>query len=438
MVKIVLIGAGSSQFGLGTVSDIFKSDILKNCKITLHDINQKTLEKTKKTAEKFKKDFDANCIIESTTNRKEALKNADYCLISIEVGNRFDLWDQDWKIPLQYGVKQIYGENGGPGGLFHSLRIIPAILEICEDINSICPEAFVFNYSNPMQRICHAVTTKFPAMKFIGLCHEIMSMKKQLPNLMETDFSNIEFKAGGLNHLSILIEAKYKDTGRDGYPIIRDKFENYYSNIINQYDDYHKSKPGGERGVFFQLYKDYGFVPITTDSHLGEYIQWAHNVADHDAINEFYSNYKKHCLSFHENTRSISNFFDPNREVYERVIPIIEAIINDSEYTEAAVNLPNQNFIKELSNGIVVEVPGIVNKNGVSGIELENYPTHFALLLNNQVGTINLTTQAVLNRSKHCAYLAMLVDPVVDDPKAAARLLDTMIEVQEEYLGYLN
>ena len=150
MVKIVLIGAGSSQFGLGTVSDIFKSNVLKDCNITLHDINHKALEKTRSTAEKYKKDFNANCKIEATTNRKEALKDADYCLISIEVGDRFELWDQDWKIPLQYGFKQIYGENGGPGGLFHSLRITPAIIEICEDINEICPEAFVFNYSNPM------------------------------------------------------------------------------------------------------------------------------------------------------------------------------------------------------------------------------------------------------------------------------------------------
>ena len=437
MKKIVLIGAGSSVFGLGTVSDIFKSTVLKGSTIVLHDINSKNLSTTKEIAENYRDTLNYNYNIEATTNRKEALKDADFCIISIEVGDRFDLWDQDWKIPLQYGVKQIYGENGGPGGLFHSLRIIPAILEICEDINSICPEAFVFNYSNPMQRICHAVTTKFPNMKFVGLCHEIMSMKKQLPNLMETDFSNIEFKAGGLNHLSILIEAKYKDTGKDGYKIIHDKFENYYSQIINQYDDYHKSKPGGERGVFFQLYKDYGFVPITTDSHLGEYVQWAHNVADHDAINEFYSNYKKHCLSFHDNTRSISKFFEPCREVYERVIPIIEAIITDHEYIEAAVNIPNQNFINQLPNGIVVEVPGIVNKDGLSGIELENYPTPFALLLNNQVGTIELTTQAVLNKSRHSAYLAMLVDPVVDDPNAAKRLLNTMIEVQDEYLGYL-
>ena len=437
MKKIVLIGAGSSVFGLGTVSDIFKSTVLEGSTIVLHDINSKNLSTTKEIAENYRDTLNYNYNIEATTNRKKALKDADFCIISIEVGNRFDLWDQDWKIPLQYGVKQIYGENGGPGGLFHSLRIIPAILEICEDINSICPEAFVFNYSNPMQRICHAATTKFPNMKFVGLCHEIMSMKKQLPNLMETDFSNIEFKAGGLNHLSILIEAKYKDTRKDGYSIIRDKFENYYSQIINQYDDYHKSKPGGERGVFFQLYKDYGYVPITTDSHLGEYIQWAHNVADHDAINEFYSNYKKHCLSFHDNIRSISKFFEPNKEVYERVIPIIEAIINDHEYIEAAVNIPNRNFINQLPNGIVVEVPAIVNKDGISGIKLENYPTPFALLLNNQVGTIELTTQAVLDKSKHCAYLAMLVDPVVDDPNAAKRLLNTMIEVQHEYLGYL-
>ena len=90
-----------------------------------------------------------------------------------------------------------------------------------------------------------------------------------------------------------------------------------------------------------------------------------------------------------------------------------------------------------MPNGIVVEVPAIVNKDGISGIKLENYPTPFALLLNNQVGTIELTTQAVLDKSKHCAYLAMLVDPVVDDPNSAQRILNTMIEVQDEYLGYL-
>ena len=438
MTKIVSIGAGSAVFGLGTVSDIFQSETLKGSTITLHDINSNNLQKTKSIAEKNKQSLGVNFKIEATTDRNEALKNADFCIISIEVGNRFDLWDQDWKIPLQYGVKQIYGENGGPGGLFHSLRIIPPILDICDDINKICPDAFVFNYSNPMQRICHAVTTKYPDLKFVGLCHEIMSMERQLPTIMETDYSNIEIKAGGLNHLSILIEARYKDTKKDGYPIIHKKFNAYYSKLINQYDDYHKSKPGGERGVFFQLYKDFGYLPITTDSHLGEYLQWAHSVADHDAINEFYCNYKEHCLSFHKDESSYSKFFDPNREVYERVIPIIEAIIQDSHVEESAVNVPNKNFIESVTNGIVVEVPGIVNKNGIEGIKLDNYPSSFGMLLNNQSGTIQLTTEAVLNKSKHSAYLAMLADPLVDNSNAAAKLLDTMTEVQEEYLSYLN
>ena len=436
MNKIVLIGAGSANFGLGTIGDIFKSKILEGSTVTLHDINAQAHENTKKIALEYKEKLKVNYNIEATTNRAEALKDATFCIISIEVGNRFDLWDQDWKIPLQYGVKQIYGENGGPGGLFHSLRIIPAILNICDDIVKICPNAFVFNYSNPMQRICHAVTSKYQDLKFIGLCHEIASMERQLPTIMETDYSNIQIKAGGLNHLSILLNVKYKDTGKDGYPIIRKKFKDYYSKLTSEY---YPSKPGGERGVFFELYKIYGYLPITTDSHLGEYIQWAYSVADHEAIMEFYDNYKKRCLTFYDNESHYSEYFNmSDNKMNERIIPILEAILNDTDLEESAVNVPNNNFIDSLPKDIVVEVPGILNKSGVTGMRLENYPSDFASLLNNQVGTIQLTSEAVLKESKHIAYQALLADPVVDNAIKAEQLLNTMIDFQKEYLGYLK
>ena len=438
MHKIVLIGAGSTNFGLGTISDIFKSRCLHGSTVVLHDINSEALKKTKNIAEKFKEQLGININIEASTNRREALKNATYCVISIEVGKRFDLWEQDWKIPVEHGVKQIYGENGGPGGLFHTLRIAPVIIDICDDIVDVCPDAFVFNYSNPMQRICHAVTTKYPKLKFVGLCHEIASMERQLPILMETNYSNIEIKAGGLNHLSILIEAKYKDTKKDGYPIIHKKFKKFYSELINEHEGY-PSKPGAERGVFFELYYKYGYLPITTDSHLGEYIQWAYNVADHKAIIEFYNNYKKRCLSFYNNDTAYSKFFDPkNKKMNERIVPIIEAIINDENIEESAVNIPNQNFIDSLPDDIVVEVPCTINKKGIKGLKLNNYPISFGLLLNNQVGTIKLTTEAILKKSKHLAYLAMIADPIVDDSKKAEKLLDTMINYQNKYLGYLK
>jgi Alpha-galactosidases/6-phospho-beta-glucosidases, family 4 of glycosyl hydrolases len=158
-----------------------------------------------------------------------------------------------------------------------------------------------------MQRICHAVTSKYKDLKFTGLCHEIASMERQLPTILETDYTNIEIKAGGLNHLSILLNVKYKDTEKDGYPIIHKKFKDYYSKLTSEY---YPSKPGGERGVFFELYKIYGYLPITTDSHLGEYIQWAYSVADHEAIIEFYDNYKKRCLTFYKNASHYSEYFD--------------------------------------------------------------------------------------------------------------------------------
>ena len=435
--RIVIIGAGSTNFGLGIVGDFFKSTILEGSTLVLHDINAKTLENTNEIALSFKEKLGVNFKIEATTSRKEALQNADFCLISIEVGNRFDLWDQDWKTPLQYGIKQVYGENGGPGGLFHAMRQIPAIINICEDIEKICPESFIFSYSNPMQRICHALTTRFPKLKIVGLCHEISSMNRQLPTLMDTNLDNIEFEAGGLNHLSILLHAKYKDSGEDGYPLIKKKFEDYYSSLVNDHEGFY-SKAGAERGVFFELFKKYGYLPITTDSHLGEYLSWAYSVADHDGILDFYDNYKKRCLSFYDNDGYEQFFNMSHPEPHERIIPIIENIVSDTNALEHAVNIPNDNFIDCLPNDIVVEVPAIINKNGIHGKSLANYPKPFGALLNSQVGTIQLTTEAVLNHSKQDALFALLADPVVDNAKSAEALLDTMLSSQKDYLGYLK
>ena len=134
---------------------------------------------------------------------------------------------------------------------------------------------------------------------------------------------------------------------------------------------------------------------------------------------------KKKCLSFYDNV-SYSTFFDKkNNEMNERIIPIIEAIIEDSNVEEEAVNVPNKNFIEHVPNNIVVEVPGILNKHGVSGVRLENYPSTFG-------------TDAVLNKSKQSAYLALLADPVVDNSIEAQKLLDAMIDHQDKYLGYLK
>ncbi len=447
-VKIVLIGAGSAQFGYDTLGDIFQSDVLKDCEIVLHDINPETLAIVEKTGIDFIRENNLSFNITATTSRPEALKNADFCIISIEVGDRFKLWEEDWRVPQQFGFKQVYGENGGPGGLFHSLRIIPPILEICEDIQSICPEAHVFNYSNPMSRICTTVHRKYPELKFVGLCHEISSLQQHLPIILETPYEDLALRAGGLNHFSILLEATYRKSGKDAYPNILEKapafFENLpdLGNIMRQLLEAQAgSTPGSEpalragankwaeRGLFKVILDKYGYLPITTDSHLGEYLQWAHDVVDHKGILDFQTYYKQWIMDQEPQIEA---------KLSERVVPIMEGILEDLGYEEAAVNLPNKGLVDHFPDFLVMEVPAIISKKGVEGVPLGDLPRGFAGLLHNQVAIHDMTAEACLSGSKDVVLQALLVDPVVDKVGAAEKMLDTMLDLQQEYLGYIK
>jgi len=437
--KIVLIGAGSAQFGYSTVGDIAQSETLRNrnADIVLHDINKETLDKVAKNVLDFITREDLPLTLSATTSRQEALQGADFCIISIEVGNRFELWEQDWRIPLQYGFRQVFGENGGPGGFFHALRIIPPILEICEDISKICPDAFVFNFSNPMSRICTTVHRKFPNLKLIGMCHEIASLPRHLPHILNMPFERLRTVAGGLNHFSVLLEATYKETGQDAYPDILQKAPDYFENLadplpsdLKPYRSMKKTNLWHERGVFRIILEKFGVLPITTDSHFGEYLPWAYEVVDHEGILDFYNSYKKYVLKSGPEIKL---------KLTERVIPIMEGILNDAEYEEGAVNIPNKGLIPDFPEFMVVEVPAMVNKEGVHGIPIgDKLPKGFTGLLYNQVAIHKLTADTVLSGSREIALQALLVDPIVDKVGAAEKMLDTMLELQKDYLGYLK
>ena len=433
--RIVLIGAGSAQFGFGTLGDIFKSDLLAGSHVVLHDINPDTMQRVQAVAQAYLDEHELPYRLSATSSRREALEGADFCISSIEVGDRFALWEQDWQVPLQYGIRQIYGENGGPGGLFHSLRIIPPILEICTDVVDICPEAYFFNFSNPMSRICTTVYRKYPDLRFIGLCHGVGSIPRHLPRILGLPFDGLAVRAGGLNHFSVLLECTYRDTGRDAYPDIREKAPAYYANIPSQgeagtLESIETARPWAERRLFKEILEKFGYLPITTDSHFGEYIQWAHDVADHQGIIEFYHGYKALMGSVQP---------EMGKETTgERVVPIIEGILTDSGHEEMAVNLPNRGYIDNLPEWIVVEVPATVDRDGLHGVPLGKLPSGFAGLLYNQVAIHDMTAEAVLTGSKAVVLQALLVDPIVGSLHAAEQTLDTILALQTPYLDYIK
>lgn len=453
-MKIVLVGAGSVQFGKGMLGDIFASKVLVGSHVVLHDINENTLNKTCEAAKSFIAEHNLSFSVSATTNRKEAFQAADFIISSIEVGDRFTLWEEDWKIPLQYGMEQVYGENGGPGGVFHSLRIIPPILDIMKDVMEICPKAYVFNFSNPMTAICTTVKRVFPQARFIGMCHEIGWLQSWLPRMLSLDLEDIYFKAAGLNHFSCMLEARHKKTGEDLYPKVREKAEAFfvkepgYSDMFDYYrehgifeheEQFEKTKMQKEskyewadRKIVKFMLENYALLPITVDSHFGEYIGWAADIVDHRGILDFFDAYKIML------TRKQEYKIHVHKSASERVIPIIDGIITNSGYEELAVNVINNGIISNLPDWIAVEVPAIINKDGVQGVHLGELPKGYASLLNAYCGVYDLTAEAIIHQKKDYVIQALLANPIVKKAKNVKELVERMIDQQAKWLGYLK
>jgi alpha-galactosidase len=451
-MKIALVGAGSAQFGCGTLGDIFSSEALAGCEIALHDINPETLDATLRIAKEFAAAHSLGNSLTATTDRREAFRGADFIISSIEVGNRFELWDEDWKVPLQYGSPQVYGENGGPGGIFHALRIVPPILDIVRDAMELCPEAYIFNFSNPMTAICTTVSRAFPRAKFIGLCHEIGSLSRWLPRILGMALGDIRFRAAGLNHFSCALEVSNRKDGRDLYPQLRAKAASFfardpgYSDLLDEYratgkmesfEAFHKGEAPGpsrfewaDRKLVKFMLENYGLLPITTDSHFGEYLGWARDVVDHRGILDFYDLYK--IMLSQEARREIV------LKVAERVVPIIEGIVGGLEYEEDAVNVPNAALLPDLPSWIAVEVPAIVGKAGVQGIPMRDLPKGYLALLREYCGVYDMIAETVIHKRKDLAIQALLASPVTHQASGLREMLDRMIDLQRPWLDYLR
>jgi alpha-galactosidase len=368
------------------------------------------------------------------------------------VGNRFQMWDEDWKIPLQYGVHQVYGENGGPGGVFHSLRIGKVILEIVKDAMEICPDAWIFNYSNPMTAICTTVKRKYPQAKFVGMCHEIGWLGRWLPRMLGMNHEDLHYRAAGLNHFSCMLSLTDRRSGRDLYPEVLAKAESFfeqepgYSDLYDAYrktgslDASEKFQKGetdqksaykwADRKLIRFMLKNYHLLPITTDSHFGEYLGWAWDVVDHRGILDFYDVYKG--MLSQEVPHEI------HLETSERVIPIIDGMLTDAKYEEAAVNVLNTGLLDDLPSWLAVEVPAIIDKSGIRGIRMESVPKGYLALLRAYAGVYDMTAEAIIHEKKEYAIQALLANPVVHQASNLEEMVDRMISKQERWLGYLK
>ncbi len=433
--KIVLIGAGSTSFGPSTLLDLFQSEPLHGSTIVLHDIDKEHLNIIYELTIAENKIHNNKFIIEQTTNRRTALKGADFIISSIEVGNRYKLWRQDYEIPRKYGSKQILGECGGPGGTLHAFRIIPPIVDIVKDVEDLCPNALFINFSNPMARVCLAIKRSMPNLKIVGLCHQIGAITFHLPQILKTNFDNLKLKPYGLNHFGFLMGIEEISSGIDLMPEFNKVAQKYFRQHEERFEF---------SSLTFEVFKRFGYFPYVGDNHLGEYLQFGEEFTNTQDMVDWIDfadkggkrTYKR-VMRNHKRLKE-GRYFKKGMfykgSSGERAIPIIEAIISDSNSYESAVNIPNNGIIDNLPQDLFIECPVTVSKAGIQGVKWGNLPKNIAALLRIEASIQDLCVEAVLTNSKETAINALAIDPNVGSFDVAEKIFSEIKELQSEFL----
>ena len=421
MTKIVMIGAGSVSFGTGTLCDLFGAEEhLRGSTISLVDINPEALRVMETVAHRMNQATGTPFTIQATTDRREALPGAEFVIIAVEV-KRNERWRLDFQIPIKHGVKQVLGENGGPGGLFHCMRNIPIILDICRDIEELCPSALVINFTNPLGRECLAAS-RYSDLQFVGLCHGIGMAQRVWGHVLDLPPEEIDLKAAGLNHFTWMLTAQHRHTGEDLYPAFR--------KIIAQ-----KALEEAPFDIKLSRYlmDTYGLWPSPSDHHIGEYLSYAWEYCglegyDFEAADAGAEGRWGRLCRWAAGEEPVDELLQHRSG--ERAVPIIVGMLENTHQYELAVNVPNTNLIPNLPKWAIVEVPATVDATGVHGINVGPLPEPIAAMCRTQIAVEDRAVEAAVHGDRNAALQALLLDPVVNSISQAEAILGEMLEVQ--------
>ena len=449
-MKITIIGAGSLSFCPVTISDIFLNDNIcsQTLSIALMDINEKFLGHSTYYCRRLCDFLKRSVEITSTTSLDKALENADFVITAIEVARNY-YWSQDFHIPRKYGFRQIYGENGGPGGIFHALRNFLPMLEIAQAMKRLCPDALLLNYTNPEAKLVEMVFREI-SINIVGLCHGEQMGVNQLTELLGMPREDLVTEVAGINHFGWF--TKIEDcSGNDLYPLLKDKEKEF--DWLAGWD---------ELALPRIMLRTYGLWSYPGANHIGEYFAWSDGFIASPAMQYFFdpafedpwkdgkipefiyslsANPTGRKLYRKDNEISREAFKLNKKELKESgeyAIPVIEAISFSKPTKIGAINIINTGFAKGLPIDMAVEVPAVVDGNGIHPCQTPQLPAAINAMIALQ-GTIHeLIYMAYKEKSRNKLLQAILLDPTVSSYNNAVALIDEMCEKQSTLLPELH
>ncbi len=428
MPKITFMGAGSTIFAKNVLGDVMLTPALRDSYIALYDIDHKRLKESEIMLNNINRNCNENrAKIVAYTDRKEALRGANYVVDAIQVGGYEPCTVTDFEIPKKYGLRQTIADTIGIGGIFRALRTIPVLFEFAKDMEEVCPDAWLLNYTNPMATLTGAML-RGTNIKTVGLCHSVQVCTKYLLKGLDMPTDDIQEKIAGINHMAWLLEIIRN--GQDLYPEIKRR-------ALERETPHHDM-------VRYEIMNQFGYYVTESSEHNAEYMPYFIKSKYPELIERYnipLDEYPRRCIeqikSWNEMGQEIVNNNNlEHKRTTEYASYIMEAMETDIPY-KIGGNVLNSGLITNLPNDAVVEVPCMVDRSGVTPCYIGDLPQQLAALNRTNINTQLLTIEAALLGKKEYIYQAAMLDPhtsaelSIDDIRS---LCDDLIEVHGDWL----
>ena len=407
MTKITFIGAGSTVFAKNLLGDILSFPEFADSTISLMDIDPVRLKTSEIVAHKIAEFFGAKPKIEATLDRRQALDGADYAISMFQVGGYKPSTVIDFEIPKKYGLRQTIADTLGIGGIMRGLRTIPVFLDICKDMEALCPDVMFLQYVNPMAMNTWAIN-RASKIKTVGLCHSVQGTAEALAYDIGVPFEEINYICAGINHMAFYL--KFERNGEDLYPQIRKALEA---------QSYGRRYRGLADHVRYEVFRRTGYFVTESSEHFSEYVPWFIKPNRSDLIEQYeipLDEYIRRCedqLAEWESERAALERGELDEE-YERSPEYGSLIIHSMETGIPRVvygNVANHGLIDNLPQGCCVEVPCLVDKSGLQPTKIGRMPPHLAALQQTNINVQSLVVEAALTGKREHIYHAAMLDP---------------------------
>ncbi len=429
--KLVLIGAGSAVFTKGLVADMIRDELLGPWTLGLCDIDPEALQTADGLCRRMVAATGADIEIQASEDRCDLLPDADVVVSTIGVGGR-RAWEADVFIPRKYGIYQPVGDTVMPGGISRAMRMIPALVAIAKDVGALCPEAWFFNYSNPMTANCWAVR-KATGVPVVGLCHGTHDVSRQLARFVDVPPAEISTRFAGLNHLTFIHDLRWK--GRDMWSVAREKL------LAEPLDAFAAENP-----VSWSLFEAYGAYPSANDRHVTEFFperfpagRYGDKQLGVDAYS-FEATIASGDRSYDDMRAQAMGekplddwIFEPAVGEHEQLLSILRSLRFDRREIYA-VNLPNQGTVPNLPPDAVLEIPAVATASGLYPMQVPDFSDALAAVVMRKLAATRLTVEAALTCDRELFVEALLVDGAVTDREMARAMVAELLDAQRQHL----